>query len=391
MKVERSVIMLNKKVSFVPCKTYQQNEVNQAVQQLLAELGGLAQYIKPGQKVLLKVNLLMKKPPEAAVTTHPALVEALVNQIQALGAKTIIADSPGGPFTKAWLKGIYQETGMVKVAKRTGAELNWNFEQQEFSYPEGRILKHITLAKIVKEADVVISLAKLKTHGFTIYTGAVKNLFGTIPGLLKADYHLRLDDVRDFSDMLVDIAQFVKPTLSIMDAVIAMEGPGPSAGEPKSVGLLAASENPHGLDLACCYLIGLNPEQVPTLQKAIARGLIPKNIRELDIRGIADEEFKPIPFKVPATSRSRHLPIPLPAKLDDFFYKLLRPKPIFIHKKCINCGLCARNCPPQCIEMIASKPQADLTRCIRCFCCQELCPERAVEIKRSKLSRLIFR
>ena len=127
----------------------------------------------------------MKKPPEAAVTTHPALVEALVNQIQALGAKTIIADSPGGPFTKAWLKGIYQETGMVKVAKRTGAELNWNFEQQEFSYPEGRILKHITLAKIVKEADVVISLAKLKTHGFTIYTGAVKNLFGTIPGLLK--------------------------------------------------------------------------------------------------------------------------------------------------------------------------------------------------------------
>ena len=382
--------MENKKVVFIHCKTYQKDEIEQATQQLFTELGGLEQYVKPGQKVLLKVNLLMKAPPEAAVTTHPALVEAVIEQIQALGAKVIIADSSGGPFTKSWLKGIYQESGMTEVAARTGAELNWNFEQQEFSYPEGKILKQITLAQVIKEADLVISIAKLKTHGFTIYTGAVKNLFGTIPGLLKADYHLRLADVRDFSDMLVDVAQFVKPELSIMDAVVAMEGPGPSAGIPRQVGFLAASANPHALDLACCYLIGLTPERVFTLQKAQERGLIPGSAEELDIRGITKEEFKPIPFQVPATSRSRHIPIPLPPRLDDFFYKMLRPRPVFIHEKCVGCGLCARNCPPKCIEMIESKPYADLSRCIRCFCCQELCPEQAVEIKRNKLSKLIF-
>ncbi|HOR42993.1 MAG TPA: DUF362 domain-containing protein, partial [Atribacterota bacterium] len=109
----------NKQVVFIPCKTYQKDEIEQATQQLFTELGGLEQYIKPGQKVLLKVNLLMKKPPEAAVTTHPALVEAVIKQIQALGAKVIIADSPGGPFTKSWLKGIYQESGMTEVAART--------------------------------------------------------------------------------------------------------------------------------------------------------------------------------------------------------------------------------------------------------------------------------
>ena len=383
--------MKENKVVFVPCETYQQNDVNIALEKLLQELGGLEHFVQPGQKVLLKVNLLMKKPPEAAVTTHPSLVEALINKIHVLGAKVIIADSPGGPFTKSWIKGIYHESGMEEITQKTGAQLNWNFEQQEYHNPEGKILKQITLAKIVKEVDVIISLAKLKTHGFTIYTGAVKNLFGTIPGLLKAEYHLRMSDVRDFCDMLVDVAQFVKPELSIMDAIIAMEGAGPSAGDPKHVGLLAASSNPHALDLACCHLIGIEPKRVFTLQKAMDRGLIPMNIKDLDIRGIDWYNFKPIPFKVPITSHSRNLPIPLSAGLDAYFSKILRPYPYFNHEKCVGCAVCARDCPAKCIKIVNGKAQADLSSCIRCFCCQELCSYQAVEIKRGKLSRLLFR
>ena len=382
--------MKNKQVIFTPCKTYGKNELQKATHHLFQELGGLNRFVQSGQKVLLKVNLLMKKPPEAAVTTHPSLVEAVAREIQDLGATVIIADSPGGPFNKNWLQGIYRESGMEAVAHETGARLNWNFRQKDYFFPEGKILKHITLAQIIKEVDVIISIAKLKTHGFTIYTGAVKNLFGTIPGLLKADYHLRMSDVRDFSNMLVDVAEYVKPQLSIMDAVIAMEGAGPSSGDPKQVGFLAASTNPHALDLACCHLIGLAPTQVFTLQKAIDRNLIPKHFRELDIQGVEQKNLDPIPFKVPASSRSSHVPIPLPAALDRFFYTILRPSPEFIHEKCVGCGLCARNCPAKCIQMIEQRPVADLSRCIRCFCCQELCPYHAVEIKRGKLSRLLF-
>jgi len=382
--------MENNKVIFTPCNTYQESDIQPATRQLFQKMGGLNKYIQPGQKVLLKANLLMKKTPESAVTTHPALVETVVNQIQELGAQVIIADSPGGPFTKTWLKGIYRETGMEAVANKTGALLNWNFQHQDFPFPEGKILKQITLAQMVRDVDVIISIAKLKTHGFTIYTGAVKNLFGTVPGLLKADYHLRMSDVRDFSNMLVDIAEYVKPQISIMDAVIAMEGAGPSSGDKKHVGLLAASTNPHALDLACCHLIGLVPNRVFTLQKAIERGLVSKNFQKLDIQGMDRENLKPIPFRVPVSSRSRHVPIPLPASIDRFFYNILRPSPDFIHEKCVGCGLCARNCPAKCIEMIKQKPHADLSRCIRCYCCQELCPYQAVEIKRGRLSRILF-
>jgi uncharacterized protein (DUF362 family)/Pyruvate/2-oxoacid:ferredoxin oxidoreductase delta subunit len=382
---------MEKRVVIVPCNSYQNEEIKKSTYNLFKPLGGLKQFIKSGQKVLLKVNLLMKKQPEAGVTTHPALVEAIVNQVQALGATVIIADSPGGPFTKSWLKGIYRETGMEEVANRTGAQLNWNFQQEDFPYPEGKILKQITLAQVIKEVDVVISIAKLKTHGFTIYTGAVKNLFGTVPGLLKAEYHLRMSDVRDFSNMLVDVAEYVKPQLSIMDAVTAMEGAGPSSGDLKQVSLLAASTNPHALDLAFCYHIGLEPRQVFTVMKAIERGLIPDDFQQLDIQGIDIADFKPIPFKVPATSRSRHIPMHLPQGLDNFLYNLLRPRPHFIHEKCVGCGLCAQNCPAKCIEMIEQRPHVDLSKCIRCFCCQELCPYHAVEIKRNKLSKIIFR
>ena len=382
---------MEKRVIIVPCNSYQNEEIKKSTYNMFNKLGGLDQFIKPGQKVLLKANLLMKKTPDTGVTTHPVLVEAVINQVQALGAKVIIADSPGGPFTKNWLKGIYRETGMETIAIRTGAQLNWNFQQQDFPFPEGNILKQVTLAQVVKDVDVVISIAKLKTHGFTIYTGAVKNLFGTVPGLLKADYHLRMSDVRDFSNMLVDIAEFVKPQISIMDAVIAMEGAGPSAGDLKQVGFLGASTNPHALDLAFSHHIGLEPERVFTLLKAIERNLIPDSFKELDIQGLETDELNPIPFKVPATSRSRHIPLHLPPAIDRILYNIMRPSPHFIHEKCVGCRLCAQNCPAKCIEMVEQRPHVELSKCIRCFCCQELCPYQAVEIKRNKLSKIIFR
>lgn len=382
---------MDKQVFSVPCQNYQSEEINNAVTQLFYRIGGLKRFVHPGQTVLLKNNLLMKKNPDAGVTTHPALTEAITKKIQSLGAKVIIADSPGGPFNKNWLKGIYRETGMEQITQKTGAQLNWNFNQQDHSFPEGHLLKKITLCQIVKEVDVVISIAKLKTHGFTLYTGAVKNLFGAVPGLLKADYHLRMNRVTDFSMMLVDLAEFIKPELSIMDAVIGMEGAGPSSGNPKQLGFIAASTNPHALDLACCHHIGLKAQSVSTLGNAIERNLIPKDFQNLEIVGKPLCHLEPVPFKIPANSRDGVLPFPLPPSIDRFFSNILRPKPHFVHSKCVGCGICAKNCPAKCIKMIDSRPYPDLSQCIRCFCCQELCPYHAVEIKRGRLSNLLFR
>ena len=382
---------MDKQVFSVPCHNYQSEEINNAVTQLFNRMGGLKRFVHPGQTVLLKNNLLMKKNPDAGVTTHPALTEAITKKIQSLGAKVIIADSPGGPFNKNWLKGIYRETGMEQITQKTGAQLNWNFNQQDYSFPEGHLLKKITLCQIIKEVDVVISIAKLKTHGFTLYTGAVKNLFGAVPGLLKADYHLRMNRVTDFSMMLVDLAEFIKPELSIMDAVIGMEGAGPSSGNPKQLGFIAASTNPHALDLACCHHIGLKAQSVSTLENATERNLIPKDFQNLEIIGKPLRHSEPVPFKIPANSREGVLPFPLPPSIDRFFSNILRPKPHFVHSKCVGCGICAKNCPAKCIKMINHRPYPDLSQCIRCFCCQELCPYHAVEIKRGRLSNLLFR
>ena len=232
------------KVSIIKCDSYELNQVEKALENSLRLIGDLNHYIKPGMKVLIKCNLLMKKKPEECTTTHPAVVEALVKKLQAIGAVPIIGDSPGGLFTPRLLKGIYAATGMADVAQRTGAQLNYNTNAIEVSYPEGEIVKKLTVMEVLNEVDAVITVAKLKTHGMTLYTGAVKNLFGVIPGMTKAEYHLRMNKVEDFTQALVDICQYVKPVLSIMDGVIGMEGDGPSAGTPRKIGAILAATIP---------------------------------------------------------------------------------------------------------------------------------------------------
>ena len=146
------------------CPDYTAN-VEQLLREGLAELGGMSEFVKPGQRVLLKVNLLMKKRPEEAVTTHPSVVEAVVHLVQEAGGIPIIGDSPGGPYTVNALRAIYARSGLRDVAERTGAILNENVAQTTLQYPEGKLAKSLTVTNCVLEADVVIPLSKLKTHG----------------------------------------------------------------------------------------------------------------------------------------------------------------------------------------------------------------------------------
>jgi len=356
------------------------------------EIGGMQRFVAPGQRVFLKVNLLMKKSPEEAVTTHPAVVEAVVRLVQEAGGIPIIGDSPGGPYTVKALQGIYARSGLQEVAERTGAILNENVEQATVSYPQGKVAKSLTVTQSILDADVIIPISKLKTHAMMTFTGAVKVLFGVIPGFIKAEYHLKLANVDDFGNLLVDICEWVKPSLSIMDGIVGMEGDGPSSGKPRNIGALLVSTDPYALDVAACDLIGLNPQYVPTIRAAKQRGLAAA-IQDIMIKGDNRAIWNIQNFAFPksiALNFLDHLPIPKP--INQFIVKQVRPLPSFNPEMCIGCGDCIENCPPNAIVFDQKrKPQVDLQACIRCFCCQELCPQKAVTITKPFIGRWLFR
>ncbi len=367
-------------------------DVEQLLREGLAEWGGMSAFVKPGQKVLLKVNLLMKKLPEEAVTTHPSVVEAVVRLVQEAGGIPIIGDSPGGPYTLKALQAIYERSGLREVAERTGAILNEDVGQTIIQYPEGKIAKSLTVTNCVLDADVIIPLSKLKTHGMMTFTGAVKILFGVIPGLLKAEYHFKMFKVDDFADLLVDIAAWVKPTLSIMDGVVGMEGDGPSAGKPRDIGALILSTDPFALDVIATDLIGLVPEKVPTIMAARLRGLTSR-LSELQLEGDPRSLWRIQGFVIPKAVSTNFLDMfPLPRRVKNFVLNRVRPFPIFEHKSCVGCGDCVNNCPAKVITMNENKrPIVDLEKCIRCFCCQELCPHQSVKLFKPWLTRTILK
>jgi uncharacterized protein (DUF362 family)/Pyruvate/2-oxoacid:ferredoxin oxidoreductase delta subunit len=380
-------------VSIVKCDNYNIGKVKKAVQQSIEYLGGMSYFVKPGDKVLLKVNLLIKRKPEMATTTHPAIVQALAELVIEAGGKPIIGDSPGGYhfYTRNTLEAVYETCGMREAAEKSGAELNFNTESVDVSYPGGRIIKNIKTIKPVLEADKIISVPKIKTHMMTVYSGAVKNLFGIIPGSYKAEYHLRFENPDDFADLLIDLCLFAKPVLHVMDAVVGMEGYGPTNGNPKPVNLIISSANPYALDVVASNIIGLQPGQVPSIRKSIERGLCAGGLGDIEISGESPENVGIFDFKTPTIQIAFNFySILLPKILKKWLDRAIKPKPSFDHSVCTGCGMCYRSCPPKALQMKAGKPTLELKKCIRCFCCHELCNLNAIKIKRPWFIRILL-
>ncbi len=380
-----------KKVSIVRCADYEYEKVKEAIEQSLDHLGGIGKYVLPGEKVLLKLNLLMKKKPEEAATTHPGFTKALAEILINHGADVIIGDSPGGPFNEGALRGVYKACGMEEIAKDVGATLNYNTKVVEIKNEKGLLLKKISAIEVLKEVDKVISVSKLKTHGMMMFTGAVKNMFGIVAGLEKAEYHVRMPKNVDFSNALVDICLAAEPVLSLMDGIVGMEGAGPSAGEPRKIGAVIASESPYHLDVVATTMIGLIPTRVPTIQRCVERGLCLGSLQDIELVGDSMESFMVKDFVIPEIRGLDLLEGKLPKFLRDILNEVMQPKPIFLHDQCVGCSDCAENCPPRVIQMMDGKPTVQLDECIRCFCCQELCPVKAVEIHRPLLMKLLAR
>ncbi len=374
-------------VSLIECREYEYETVKKSIQESFDNLGGIEKYIDKGDKVLLKINLLMKKKPEEAATTHPVFTKALAQVLIDYGATVVIGDSPGGPFNERLLKGIYTGCGIDQIAEETEATLNYNTNSVVVPNPKGKYLKELTIAEMVQEADKVISVSKLKTHGLTVFTGAVKNMFGIIPGLKKPEYHLTMPEVKEFSDALLDICLCGNPVLSFMDGIVGMEGAGPSAGEPREIGAVIASSSPYHLDVVASSIINLKPSEVPIIQRCIERNICTENLEDIEILGESLSKFFIEDFIIPDTRTKKLVADWMPDFLKTFIDMSTRPRPIFHHELCIGCGNCTEACPPKVITMENKRPEVALENCIRCYCCQELCPERAVTIHRPWLLR----
>lgn len=377
-------------VSFFKTEDYAPETMHEAVKKHFDALG-LENIIKPETKVMIKPNLLMRASPEAAITTHPEMIAAIIDNLQAMGVREIvIAESSGGAYTKAQLSVIYGACGYKRFENMPGVTLNYDVSFKKVAFPEGNTVREFELISPVFDADFIISAAKLKTHAHTGLSGAVKNLFGTVPGLMKPEFHFRLQEKEPFCDMLIDLCRCVKPSLAIVDAVWSMEGDGPSGGIKKYTGFTAASLDPFKCDLALCGAMGFDPAEAGTVTASINRGFCPASIEELDIVG--DTEFigkfdfvRPRSVNVNFTGR---FPKFLAKPIEYIENKMLAPRPKVHTKQCVGCGKCAESCPPKAIDIVERKAVINASECIRCFCCQEMCPIKAITIKRFSILKL---
>lgn len=378
------------RVHITRCHEYNYEKVEKAVFECFEAYPEIRERLFEGARVLVKTNLLMRKSPDDAVTTHPMVVEAIVRYLQSLGCKPVIGDSPGGPFNEWNLKGVYKAAGMTAVAERTGCELNYDTDVVEVHNERAKLLKTMQIIKIAQDVDFVISAAKLKTHGMMTYTGAVKNLFGVIPGIIKAEYHFKMNSTANFAEHLVDICKHVNPVFSFIDAIEGMEGDGPSAGEKRHVGLLMGSTNPYTLDVAASSIMGINSQLIPTVVAAAERGFCEMAASGIETTGVSLKEIRVEPFKLPKSINVNFVGGRVPKFMESFITTTFRPKPVFDHEKCVGCEDCKRSCPPDIIKMVNGRPVPDLDKCIRCFCCHELCPIKAVDIKKHWLHEKLF-
>ena len=376
-------------VSIVKCESYAPEVCARALTEALAPFGGLA-WVRPGMRIVIKANLVSAMKPDAAATTHPALLRALTLALQERGASVVIGDSPGGLYNETFLNRVYRVTGMTE----TGAALNHDFSQKDAVFPEAHVARHFTYTAYLDNADAVISFCKLKSHGMMSLSAATKNLFGAIPGTMKPEYHFRYPDPLDFAGMIVDLNAYFKPRLYLVDAVEAMEGNGPTAGTPRHMGALLAGTDCHRLDLICAKLIGLEPMAVPTLRAAANYGLIGETAEDVAVSGDVGAFVLP-DFQRIERGKGLQFETLLPGAFGRAFGKIaqkaLRSSPRLKKKQCVGCGKCAEICPARAITIVEKKAVIARERCIRCFCCQEFCPKGAMQVRRPLPARLLNR
>jgi uncharacterized protein (DUF362 family)/Pyruvate/2-oxoacid:ferredoxin oxidoreductase delta subunit len=344
-------------------------------------------FVKKGDRVLLKPNLLTGKPPEAAVTTHPEVVQAVTHEVMDAGGVVFLGDSPG----MGSLDGVLKKTAIMPVIHELGVEVVPFRTPVTVPVPQGGVHRSFQLAAEAMGFDLVINLPKFKTHGMMTLTLAVKNMFGLVVGAAKPGWHLQASDPVRFADMLLDIWRAQPPGLNIMDGIIAMEGNGPGSGDPLDLGILMASTSSIAMDAAAGPVAGVATERNPVLYQAVKRGIEGAVPDQLLLLGEGIEEVRKA-FVLPG-SASR-MDLKLPPWLNKPMRKSLNSFPRLDPEPCTSCGQCTHICPVEAItlnEKPANGGIVDKDLCISCFCCQEMCPEGAIDIVPGRLLRMLRR
>ena len=365
-------------VSILKCQSYDSDAVKNSIRAICenADFPDVK-----GKTVLLKPNILSDADPSECITTNPEILRQTIRYCKEKGATQIyVGDSPGmqGSDFKPVKCGIWD------ICEQEGAIwTDFTKEPVQKNIPFANI--KLPVANIVDKADVVIGLCKMKNHQLMYVTGAVKNFFGTVPGLNKSKCHMLFQSRENFAKLVAGIHETVKPDFSIMDAVIGMEGPGPANGKPRAVGLLLASNNDFALDCAQAIIMGYKIEDIPILAQGKALHLIPDEIvyTDLNAQDLIIKDFDRIPYRKKTKFFSK-LIVPFFTRGHEKKMIKKEPVPQFNAEKCIHCLKCVNICPGHALSY--SKEDKcivpDYSNCIRCYCCHEMCPADAIVVNK---------
>ncbi len=366
------------KVALIKNNDYTPELVENAVRKAVGLLGDIKERIRPGSKVLLKPNLLMASYPESGITTHPEIVRSAVKILKENGCRVFVGDGPsvwGNQIER--IAEVHEKTGVKKICQEEGAEL--------VKFEHWRWRGKFPLSSLLDECDYLVSLPKMKTHDLTVLSGALKNLFGLVSGPYKTVLHKKYWDKKSFSSALVDIFQEAKPTLTIVDAITAMEGDGPaSAGKLRQLGAVVAGYDAVAIDSVLAALMGLSPHDIFSTREAALRKLGSADMGSISILGDSLQDFKGKPFLLPSTSIDKKIPLPL----IKIARKFIRFYPRISADKCTGCQACISACPQRVMSLSNGRIKIDRSGCIGCFCCQEACAFQAIKVTKTILARI---
>ena len=364
------------RVALIKCPDYDPQKVFDSVKKAVDLVGGIETFASKGSKVLIKPNLLSARLPEDAVDTHPEVVRAVVRLVKCAGAVPLVGDSPGG--YGANIDEIFDKSGMRRIAEEEKIGL--------VKFSTSKFVDGIPFTRYIFDCDTIISVPKLKTHGVTVLTAAIKNMYGTVTGLYKAECHSKAPRESDFARVIAKVYSIAKPHLTVMDGITAMEGDGPSGGKARQMDLIMAGADAVALDACAAAIIGLDPMDVAVTREAFKAGLGEADLSKIELAGDPIADFITVDFKLPQTTALKIIP----KSIMNSIAGMIKFKPCIDMKTCTRCNLCKITCPVNAIEIERDFYRIDYKKCVRCLCCHEVGPYKAVYIKRNMLTRMVW-